>query len=267
MGAGEGMDLRPLGSTGIEVSPVGLGTVKFGRNQGVKYPTRFAIPDDCQLRSLLGFAQALGLNLLDTAPAYGQSEERLGKLLPGRREDWVIVSKVGESFADGESTFDFSARGTRRSVERSLRLLGTDYLDAVLIHSNGDDRRILEQEEVLGTLYRLKEVGMIRAHGMSSKTVTGGLLTVQLCDLVMATCNPLHREEIPVLESAQAHNKGVLIKKALQSGQLRGEHGVADALRFVFSQPGVSSVIIGTIDADHLRYNVAAAEAALREQP
>ncbi len=258
------MDLRALGGTGIRVSPLGLGTVKFGRNQGVKYPARFQIPEDAQVRDLLALAQELGLNLLDTAPAYGNSEERLGKCLPGRREDWVIVSKVGESFVDGASRFDFSARGTRRSVERSLRLLGTDYLDAVLIHSNGDDLHILRQTEVLDTLCRLKEAGAIRAHGMSSKTLDGGLLTVQLCDLVMATCNPLQREEIPVLQAAHAHNKGVLIKKALHSGHISGEQGVADALQFVFSQPGVSSVIVGTINANHLRHNVTAAETVLR---
>ena len=94
---------RPLGSTGLLVSPLGLGTVKLGRDQGVKYPNGFQIPDDDEARMLLKLARDLGINLIDTAPAYGRSEERLGPLLRGQRQDWVIVSKVGEEFADGQS--------------------------------------------------------------------------------------------------------------------------------------------------------------------
>ena len=103
---------RPLGSTGLTVSPLGLGTVKLGRDQGVKYPTGFTIPGDEEARLLLAQARELGINLIDTAPAYGRSEERLGPLLRGQRDEWVIVSKVGEEFEEGLSHFDFSAAHT-----------------------------------------------------------------------------------------------------------------------------------------------------------
>ena len=86
------MDRRPLGTTGMMVSPIGLGTVKLGRDSQVKYPETFRIPDDDEARHLLVVAQGLGINLIDTAPAYGASEERLGRLLPGPREDWVIAA-------------------------------------------------------------------------------------------------------------------------------------------------------------------------------
>ena len=151
------MELRPLGATGLKVSPLGLGTVKFGRNQGVKYPHPFELPSDREARALLDLAWDLGINLLDTAPAYGDSEERLGRLLRQNRRDWVIVTKVGEEFHDGVSRFDFSAAATRASVERSLRRLGVEALDAVLIHSSGDDLAILEREDVLPTLLALKQ--------------------------------------------------------------------------------------------------------------
>jgi len=62
----------------------------------VKYPSGFQIPDDDEARLLLRQARQLGINLIDTAPAYGRSEERLGPLLRGQRNEWVIVSKVGE---------------------------------------------------------------------------------------------------------------------------------------------------------------------------
>ena len=248
------MRLRTLGSTGIEVSPLGLGTVKFGRNQQVKYPSAFDLPDDKQVRDILSLARELGINLIDTAPAYGSSQQRLGKLLTARH-DWVIVSKVGEIF-DGQSHFDFSFDYTITTVEESLRSLKTDYLDVVLIHSDGNDLRILKEEGVYDALEALKERGLIRSHGMSSKTVAGGLQVVQQMDVVMATCNLTYNDELPVLQAAANLNKGVLIKKGLQSGHVGGQHDVKDAMKYVFGQPGVSSMIVGTINPQHLRSNV-----------
>ena len=250
------MDLRPLGSTGIMVSPIGLGTVKFGRNEQVKYPKPFDLPEDYEISNLLALASDLGINLLDTAPAYGSSQSRLGRLLPGPRDRWVVVSKVGEFFEDGQSRFDFSFETTIQVVEHSLRTLNMDYLDIVLIHSDGDDMRILEQGGALDALRELKQRGLIRAHGMSSKTPEGGLRTVQEMDVVMATCNPDHSDDLPVLEAAAAANKGVLIKKGLQSGHVGGPDGVARSMEYVFSQPGVSSMIVGTINPNHLQDNV-----------
>lgn len=259
------MELRPLGSTDIAVSPLGLGTVKFGRNRQVKYPRDFELPSDTAIRELLAVARDCGINILDTAPAYGSAEQRLGALLD-RRDEWVIVNKVGERFKDGRSSFDFSAAATRASVERSLRLLRREVLDVVLVHSDGDDRRIIEQEPVWDTLARLKQDGLIRAYGMSTKTVEGGLWVVEHCDVVMATYNLAETAERPVLDAAARQHKGVLIKKGLQSGHAdsaAGGAGVEQALRFVLGQAGVSSVIVGTINPDHLRSNVRAAEQAL----
>lgn len=257
------MDLRPLGSTGMQVSPLGLGTVKFGRNQQVKYPRPFDLPDDRQVRALLGLARDLGINLLDTAPAYGSSQQRLGKLLGAGRQEWIIVSKVGEIFENGESRFDFGFDYTVATVEHSLRTLRTDYLDCVLIHSDGDDLRIFEHTGAVDALHRLKQRGLIRAHGMSSKTVAGGLRTVHELDVVMATCNLDYDAELPVLEAAQARRKGVLIKKGLMSGHVQGIEGVERSFAHVFAQAGVSSMIVGTINPQHLRDNVAALGRAL----
>src|SRR4051812_24720467 len=106
---------RPLGSTGLTVSMLGLGTVKFGRNQKVKYPEAFDLPSDAQIEGLLDVALEAGINLLDTAPAYGVSEERLGKLLGSRRDQFVIVTKTGEEFIDGQSVYNFSKEHTQGS--------------------------------------------------------------------------------------------------------------------------------------------------------
>lgn len=253
------MELKALGDTGIRVSPLGLGTVKIGRDQQVKYPTGFTIPDDKAVIELFELAWELGINTLDTAPAYGNSEERLGQLLPHRNE-WVIVGKVGEIFEGGQSSFDFSAAHTRMSVERSLRRLRRDRIDIVLVHSHGDDMAIIENEEVCYTLQDLKREGLIGAVGMSTKTVAGGIWCVENMDVVMATYNTSYTDELPVLQRAAELNKGVLIKKGLQSGHA---HSVEEALRFVFAQPAVHSVIVGTINPAHLRDNVAVTDRVL----
>jgi len=247
---------RPLGSTGIDVSVLGLGTVKLGRTEQVRYPRPFRLPDDAAARALLDCAAELGINLLDTAPAYGSSETRLGGLLRGRRHDWVLCTKVGEEFEQGRSRFDFSAGHVRRSVERSLERLATDYLDVVLIHSDGRDLDILDRGEVLETLLSLKEAGWIRAVGMSHKTEAGGRRALALgCDVIMATLSLDDDSESDLIAEAGRRGRGVLVKKALASGRA----GV-DSLRFAAAQPGVSSVVVGTVDPEHLRANARALE-------
>lgn len=251
---------RPFGSTGLRVSVLGLGTVKFGRNQKIKYPT-FALPTDAEILQLLDDAQCLGLNLLDTAPAYGHAEERLGQLLGARREQFVIVTKTGEDFADGESTYNFSAEHTRLSVERSLRRLRTDRLDCVLVHCPRNDFETLNNSPVFATLAELKQRGDIRSFGASTSTVAGGLLTLAQADVVMATHSADYTDEEPVIRRAAELGKGVLIKKGLGSGSLAtgtAPRTLEDNFRPIFALPGVSSLIIGTLNPKHLRENAAA---------
>ena len=246
------MRLRPLGSSGIDVSPLGLGTVKIGRNEQVKYPQGFDIPDDAHVSDLLNLAWELGINFIDTAPAYGTSEQRLGLLLP-HPDKWVIMTKVGEIFENGQSRFDFSAEHTRQSVENSLQKLKRDMIDIVLVHSDGDDMDIINHEAALETLDKMKQAGLIRAYGMSTKTIEGGCWIVENTDVVMATFNLETDAELPVIERALELNKGVVVKKGLQSGHA---DSVEQAFRHVLTQPGVSSMIVGTINANHVRSNV-----------
>lgn len=245
---------RPLGQTGMAVSLLGLGTVKLGRREGLKYPEPFELPDDDAATRLLDTARELGLNLLDTAPAYGSSEARLGHLLRGRRNDWLISTKVGEHFEGGRSSFDFSPEAVRQSVKRSLQRLHTDRLDIVLIHSDGDDLGILERLGTLECLMDLKSRGWIRAAGISHKTVEGAERAIALgADVIMATLNLDARAEERVIEHAGKSGVGVLVKKALASG-----HAGADSLRYAAAAAGVSAVIVGTVSPEHLRANAAA---------
>ena len=259
---------RPLGSTGLTVSPLGLGTVKLGRDQGVKYPNGFQIPDDDDARRLLKLSRDLGINLLDTAPAYGRSEERLGPLLRGQRQDWVIVSKVGEEFDNGLSRHDFSAQHTRLSIERSLQRLETDFIDLVLVHSDGNDLAILEDSEVYPTLAALKREGKIRAFGFSGKTVDGGLKALEQGDCAMVTYNLNEQAERAVIDYAAEHGKAILVKKALASGHVclaPGVDPVRASFELLFGQPGVASAIVGTINPLHLAHNVATVVQVIRQ--
>lgn len=245
------LETRTLGATDIDVSCLGLGTVKFGRNQEVKYPQSFSLPSDAEIERLLARARELGVNLLDTAPAYGSSEQRIGRLLR-EREQWVICSKVGEEFLNGVSQYHFDAEHVERSVERSLRHLHTDYLDLVLIHSNGNDLRILESSDCVPTLEKLRDKGLVRAIGMSTKTEAGGRRAAELLDVVMVTLNLEQQEDSVVIDHARDLGRGVLIKKALNSGHASDAAG---NLRFAADYPGVSSVIVGTLSPGHLEAN------------
>lgn len=264
----ERLPMRPLGRTGLEVSVLGLGTVKWGRNQQVKYPA-FELPTNEVLHALLDRAEAAGVNLLDTAPAYGIAEERVGKILLERKQSrFLVMTKTGEEFADGVSHHHFTSKHTEASVHRSLRRLNALTLDLVMVHCPGDDLGTLRHTPVLETLRKLQTQGLVRAVGVSTMTVEGGLLAAELADVVMVPFNIAYREHLPVIEKAHALHKGVLIKRALYSGaQAEQKLPLEDHLRAVIELPGVSSLIAGTINPIHLQENLATLRRVLLPHP
>jgi len=258
---------RALGSTGLTVSALGLGTVKFGRNTDVRYPRPFALPDEQAAARLLDEAHELGLCLLDTAPAYGDSEQRLGRLLRGRRQHWVLCTKAGEEYAAGVSRFDFTPTSIRASVLRSLARLDTERLDIVLLHSDGNDVAILEHSGALDALRGLQHEGRIGAIGISVKSVAGGLLAASCCDVVMLEYSHAATAQRPVIAACAARGCGVLVKKALGSGALCARMPVHEALAVALAEPGVGSVVVGTLDPAHLRQDVSACREILSSPP
>jgi aryl-alcohol dehydrogenase-like predicted oxidoreductase len=262
---------KNIAETGLAVSPLGLGTVKLGRTAGVKYPNSFKIPDDVQTLKLLSQASELGINLIDTAPAYGNSEQRLGQLLPKLNREWVIATKVGELFnADlAQSHYNYTAEFIKQSVEQSLKNLRREVLDIVLIHSDGNDQHIIEHLGVLEILNDLKQQGLIRATGMSTKTVAGGLLSLQQSDIAMVMHNSGYQDEQAVLDQAATSNKAIFIKKALNSGHLASSSSVTDPVQAsfdtIYQNPAVTSIVIGTITPSHLTSNVSKAVKALEK--
>jgi aryl-alcohol dehydrogenase-like predicted oxidoreductase len=242
---------RQIGRSGLIVPPLGFGAFKIGRNQGVKYPHPYDLPDQLTVGRLLNSVLDLGCTLIDTAPAYGLSEVRIGEAIGHRRKEYVLSTKVGETFYDGRSVYDFSAAGIKGSLERSLKGLRTDVLDIVLIHSNGDDRQILENTDTVPILQEFRSRGLIRAIGMSGKTVEGASLALEWADLLMVEYHLQDKSHDPVITQASENNVGVFVKKGLSSGKLSPE----ESIRFVLGNPGVTSLIVGGLNFDHFHEN------------
>ncbi len=238
----------------------------------MKYPEAYELPSDEGVDDLLAICADAGVTLLDTAPAYGTSEDRLGPALArrGDRDRWVLSTKVGEAF-DGEvSRFDFTPEAVVASVERSLRRLGTDRVEIVLVHSNGVEERRLKELGTLDALAELRSRGLLRAVGVSVKTQEGADHAIEHgVDCLMIEYNPAATHMAESLRRCHDHGVGVLLKKALASGHLAkiGGDPSADpielALAFAFEPLAVSSVVIGTANPAHLRANLAAAKRVL----
>ncbi|MFH5805467.1 aldo/keto reductase [Alienimonas sp. DA493] len=255
------MTPRPLGRTGLSVSPVSFGAFKIGRNRGIKYPTPYPLPTDAEAESLLNAALDAGVTLIDTAPAYGASEARIGRFLAHRREEFALCTKVGERWGlgpSGESVsrYDFSRTAVFSSVVRSLRTLKTDAVDLLLIHSDGRDAFIQNETDAVETLLDLKSRGLARGVGLSGKTPAGCAQALTWADVVMVEYHADDTSHAAVMAEAERRGVGVLVKKALAAGR----HDPAAAVRFGLDGPGVSSLVIGTASAANLRANVAAAE-------
>lgn len=252
------MWLRPLGRSGITVSALGLGTVQFGRRTGVKYPRPFALPTDAQVAALLATAQVHGVTLLDTAPAYGNSEERIGEAIAGARADWVLCTKVGEEFDGRRSRHDFSATHTLRSIERSLRRLRTDVLDIALIHADGRGVPAIRAAGAFAALRALQREGVVKAVGYSGKGLADNTAALPCADVLMCTINAEQREEAPLAAKAAAQGIGVLVKKPLASG--RHPQGCIGRTALL---PGVGAVVVGTLNPEHLSVHAKTLRGAL----
>ncbi len=249
------LEKRPFAATGKSVSVLGLGTVKFGRNTGVKYPggDGFSLPTDDDISRLLDLCLDHGINLIDTAPAYGSAEERLGKLLGSKRDEFFVVTKTGEEFSGEKSEYFFDAGHTRTSVERSLARLKTHYLDCVLVHAPKEDVAVIRDTDVIETLQNLKTEGKILSFGVSVNTLSGGLLAVEAADAVMVSYNKDYTSERATIEAAAKKGRAVLVKKGLGSGHIADS---AEAVRFAVGTPGVTSLVFGSLNPANILSNI-----------
>jgi aryl-alcohol dehydrogenase-like predicted oxidoreductase len=215
------MQYRPLGRTGIKVSPYALGAMMFGA---------IGNPDHDDSIRIIHRALDAGINFVDTADAYahGESEEIVGKALKGRRDDVVLATKLHLPMGDDPNQRGNSRRWIMTAVENSLRRLQTDHIDVYQIHRPDPDTDI---EETLSALSDLIHSGKVRAIGSS---------TMPASDIVEAqwvaerrglerfrteqpTYSILNRGiETEVLPVAQRYGMGTLVWSPLAQGMLTG---------------------------------------------
>ena len=149
------MQYRTLGRTGIKVSPYALGALMFA--------TSIGNPDHDDSIRIIHKALDAGINLIDTADSYGDSEEVVGKALKGRRDSVVLATKFSRPMGDDPNRQGTSRRWIMTAVEDSLRRLQTDYIDLYQIHRPDPATDI---EETLSALSDLIHSGKVRAIGL-----------------------------------------------------------------------------------------------------
>ncbi len=149
---------RPLGRTGVKVSPLTLGTMNFGPAYGV---------DPAEATKTIHAALDAGINLIDTADVYsqGESERIVGEAIRSRRDDVVLATKFHGQIGAEVNHRGNSRRWIQRSVEDSLRRLGTDHIDLYQVHRPDPDTDI---DETLGALSDLVRDGKIRYYGTTT---------------------------------------------------------------------------------------------------
>jgi aryl-alcohol dehydrogenase-like predicted oxidoreductase len=260
--------MATLGRTGARVSKLGFGAMELRR--------RLEAP---AVEQLLHAVLDAGINVIDTAPDYGRSEEYIGRYLARRRDEYVLASKCGCPIGrpdppPGQRREHFFDRANvRAGVEQSLRRMQTDHLDLVQFHNN-PARSTLDQNDSVAELLALREEGKIRFLGMS------GMLPHLLDHIAMGDFDVFQipysaidrRHERAVGEAADA-GAGTIIRGGVAQGlrepaqldaasSAASRHGISPMeymLRFAISRPDVHTVIVGTADVDHLAANVAAA--------
>jgi aryl-alcohol dehydrogenase-like predicted oxidoreductase len=259
---------RPYGNTGLNVSLLGLGAGQIGDGQ----------IDDLHVGRLLNEVLDLGITLIDTARGYGLSEERIGRHIAHRRNEFVLSTKVGYGI-DGvpDWTYDCILAG----VDRALKLMRTDHLDIAHLHSCLQDT--LERGEVIDALDRCVSDGkiLVAAYSGDNEPLEWALASGRFCGL-MCSVNVFDQRAIDrVVTPAGKRGLGLIAKRPIgnapwlhanrPSGQyceqywLRmkamgldfGEEWADIALRFAAFTDGVTSCIVGGKNIDHIRNNMA----------
>lgn len=213
------MQYRPFGRTGIHVSPFALGAMMF---------SSFGNSDQREVDTMVGRALDAGINFVDTADAYGDSEEMLGRALKGRRDDVVLASKFALAQGDDPNRRGGSRRWIMTAVENSLRRLQTDHLDVYQMHRPDPDTDIEETLAALTDLVRSGKVRVIGTSDMPASDIVEAQWISQRRGLERFRSEQPHyslldrsieREVLPV---AQRYGMGTVIWSPLASGMLTG---------------------------------------------
>jgi aryl-alcohol dehydrogenase-like predicted oxidoreductase len=262
------MEPRPLGRTGLRVSPLGFGAGPVGSE---------ALPE-AEAAALLHGVLDAGITLLDTAPGYGVSEERIGRHLHARRGEFILSTKCGYGVPGVE---DWTGPCITQGVEQALRRLRTDVLDVVHFHSCPVE--VLERPGLVDALLRAVEQGKVRVaaysgdnaaleHALGSgkygciqvsvnlfdqRAIDRGVAWAQARGVGVIAKRPLGNAPWRFAERPQAGDIALYWERMRRMGLEPGELDWGElALRFAAHVPGVASCIVGTTRLEHLRHNL-----------
>jgi aryl-alcohol dehydrogenase-like predicted oxidoreductase len=273
------METAILGKTGLKVSRLGAGLAEMGSLANVSVAGR-----------LLDSALDGGINFLDTAACYGNSEEWIGQTISHRRQEYILATKAGH-VVEGYEGEEWTAQTVLDSIERSLKRMRTDYLDLVQLHSCGVE--VLEQGEVIQALLDARQGGKVRFIGYSGdgEAAKWAIESGQF-DTLQTTFNLIDQsarlERIP---AARVKGMGIIAKRPIadaaweaavssdrvregyrQSAQKMIEMGpipqaprdpILLALGFVLAHEEVDTAIVGTRNPDHMKTNIELVEKEL----
>jgi len=213
---GQAMELRPFGRTGVEVSAVGFGCWEIGGGYGEIEAEGF---DRAVARAL-----DLGVDCFDTAEGYGMgaSEQALGQALGRRRDEAIVVTKFGMNYRDMPNLRDSSRERVVASIDKSLKNLGTDYVDVYLVH--WPDRRT-PFEETMSALDDIVREGKVRFVGLSNFKLEEieACMAVRRVDVVQYGWNMFDRRmDTEILPYCAEQGIGFMAYGSLAFGLLTG---------------------------------------------
>jgi len=243
---------------------------------------------DGQAETILRAALDAGINYIDTSIDYGLSEERIGRYIAHRRDNYYLASKCGclvgaPPAPRGErSPHIFSRENIIAGVEQSLRRMKTDYLDVVQFHIS-PSRQTLEENGALDALLQLQAAGKVRFIGMSGTLPNlRDHIAMGIFDVFQVPYSAVEREHEDVISRAAEAGAGIVIrggaakgapstekqtglqwdrwKRAQLDDLLDGMTSVEFVLRFTFSHPHMQTTIVGTVNPAHLQANLVALE-------
>lgn len=200
------MDKRQLGKTDMHVTRLGVGLSEIG--SGVSAETASEV---------LNTALDLGINFLDTAECYDDSEELLGRAVSHRRNEFFLATKTGHVSGDFTGK-DWSANVVRDSIDRSLKRMKTDYVDLLQLHSCSV--AVLEKGEVIQILQEAKQAGKTRYIGYSGDN-DAAMWAVEsgLFDTLQTSFNLVDQKaRFGLFEKAKAKNMGIIVKRPIANG-------------------------------------------------
>jgi aryl-alcohol dehydrogenase-like predicted oxidoreductase len=218
------MKYRRLGSTGMRVSVVGIGTWQLGGEWGKNF-------EQAEVDTMIGKAAELGVNLIDTAECYGDhlSEKLIGNAVKGQRAKWIIATKFGHKFKpDFERENLFEPAQVQKQLEDSLKALQTDYIDLYQFHSGNDE--MFDTPGLWEMLQKQVEAGKVRHLGISISKKHGSFYQVEKASDVGAAAIQVvynrvdRRPEEKIFDSCIRQNLAVLARVPLASGFLSGKY-------------------------------------------